>query len=204
MTMRVAETMTRGVFIVSPEETIQEAAMAMAGIDAGVLPISNGDRLVGMITDRDIAIRGVAEGKGPDTKVRDVMTTEIKYCFDDQEVDDVIRNMGEIQVRRLPVVDRDKRLVGILSLGDVAATASDGKAGEALSKISRPGGEHTQTGWLLESWPAQSGVIEGQFLSVCRRNQPDALSLGGDSIPPIADERYHEDGRYHEQAMRLE
>ncbi len=146
MTMRVAETMTRGVFIVSPEETIQEAAMAMAGIDAGVLPISNGDRLVGMITDRDIAIRGVAEGKGPDTKVRDVMTTEIKYCFDDQEVDDVIRNMGEIQVRRLPVVDRDKRLVGILSLGDVAATASDGKAGEALSKISRPGGEHTQTG----------------------------------------------------------
>ena len=144
--MKVAKTMTRGVFVVNPDETIQEAAMAMAGIDAGVLPVSNGDRLVGMITDRDIAIRGVAEGKGPNTRVRDVMTTEVRYCFDDEEIEDVIRNMGDIQVRRLPVVDRDKRLVGILSLGDIAATAGDGKAGEALSMISRPGGEHTQTG----------------------------------------------------------
>jgi CBS domain-containing protein len=138
--------MTRSVFIVNPEETIQEAAMAMAGIDAGVLPVANSDRLVGMITDRDIAIRCVAEGKGPNTKVRDVMTKEIRYCFDDQDVEDVIHNMGDIQVRRLPVVDRDKRLVGILSLGDIATTASNGKAGEALGKISRPGGEHTQTG----------------------------------------------------------
>ena len=144
--MRVADAMTRGVFIVNPDETIQEAAMAMAGIDAGVLPVGNSERLVGMITDRDIAIRGVAEGKGPNTKVRDVMTTEIKYCFDDEDVDDVTRNMGDIQVRRLPVVNREKRLVGILSLGDVAIAASNGKAGEALSKISRPGGEHTQTG----------------------------------------------------------
>jgi CBS domain-containing protein len=137
--------MTRGVFIADPEETIEEVAMVMAGIDAGVLPVGNNDRLVGMITDRDIAVRGVAEGKGPNTKVRDVMTTEIKYCFDDEDVEDVTRNMGDVQVRRLPVVNRDKRLVGILSLGDIAVTASDGKAGEALSMISRSAGARTQT-----------------------------------------------------------
>jgi CBS domain-containing protein len=144
--MKVAEAMTRGVYIADPEETIQEAAMAMAGIDTGVLPVGNDDRLVGMITDRDIAIRGVAEGKGPTTKVRDVMTTEIKYCFDDEDVEDVARNMGDIQVRRLPVVDRSKRLIGMLSLADIAVAASGGKAGEALAMISRPGGEHSQTG----------------------------------------------------------
>jgi CBS domain-containing protein len=134
--------MTRGVFIVSPEETIQEAALAMAGIDAGVLPVGDSDRLVGMVTDRDIAIRGVAEGKDPTAKVRDVMTTKIKYCFEDEEVEDVTRNMGDIQVRRLPVVNREKRLVGILSLGDVAVAADDAEAGEVLRMISRPGGEH--------------------------------------------------------------
>src|SRR6266704_3270088 len=144
--MKISSVMSRDVQLIKPDDTIRSAAALMKKIDAGLLPVTENDKLVGMITDRDIAIRGVAEGKGPDTKVRDVMTTEIKYCFDDQEVDDVIRNMGEIQVRRLPVHDRDKRLLGILSLGDVAATASDGKAGEALSKISRPGGEHTQTG----------------------------------------------------------
>src|SRR5438309_3284561 len=144
--VRVADVMTRSVFIVKPDETIQKAAMAMAGIDAGILPVANGDRLVGMITDRDIAVRGVAEGKGPDTKVFDVMTKDIRYCFDDQDIEDVIHNMGDIQVRRLPVVSRDKRLVGILSLADIAMTASNGEAGEALGKISRPGGDHTQTG----------------------------------------------------------
>jgi CBS domain-containing protein len=143
--MRVAEAMTRGVYIADPEETIQEAAMAMAGIDTGVLPVGNDDRLVGMITDRDIAIRGVAEGKGPHTKVRDVMTTEIKYCYADEELEEVTRNMGDLQVRRLPVVDRGKRLIGMLSLGDIAASGG-GKAGEALAMISRPGGEHSQTG----------------------------------------------------------
>jgi CBS domain-containing protein len=138
--------MTRDVYIASPDETIQQAAMAMAGIDAGALPVADNDRLIGMITDRDIAIRGVAEGKSPMTKVRDVMTTDVKYCFDDQNLEEVTLNMGVIQVRRLPVVDRDKRLVGILSLGDVAVVDGNGVAGEALSLVSRPGGEHTQTG----------------------------------------------------------
>jgi CBS domain-containing protein len=144
--MRVSEAMTRDVYVASPDETIQQAAIAMAGLDAGVLPVGDDDRLVGMVTDRDIAIRGVAGGKGPDARVGDVMTTDVKYCFDDQDIEDVTLNMGEIQVRRLPVLDRDKRLVGILSLGDVAVIGGDGAAGEALSLVSRPGGEHTQTG----------------------------------------------------------
>lgn len=144
--MRVSEAMTREVYVADPEETIQQAALAMAGIDVGALPVRDNDRLVGMITDRDIAVRGVAEGKGPGAKVRDVMTTDVKYCFEDEDVEDVTRNMGDIQVRRLPVVNRQKRLVGILSLGDVALTDGDGRAGNALRMISRPGGEHTQTG----------------------------------------------------------
>ena len=138
--------MTRGVYIANPEQTIQQAAIAMAGIDAGALPVANNDRLIGMITDRDIAVRGVAEGKSPNTPVRDVMTTDVKYCFDDQDIEEVTLNMGDIQVRRLPVVDRDKRLVGILSLGDVAVVDGNRSAGEALSRLSRPGGEHSQTG----------------------------------------------------------
>jgi len=138
--------MTRGVYIVNPEETIQQAAMAMASIDAGALPVANNDWLIGMITDRDIAVRGVAEGKSPNTPVRDVMTTDVKYCFDDQDIEEVTLNMGDIQVRGLPVVNRDKRLVGILSLGDVAIVDGNGSAGEALSRLSRPGGEHSHTG----------------------------------------------------------
>ncbi len=143
--MHVSETMTRDVQLARPEQTIQDAARAMAGIDAGALPVADGDRLIGMITDRDIAIRAIAAGKGPQTKVKEVMTSDVKYCVEDQDVEEVARNMGDIQVRRLPVVNRDKRLVGILSLGDIAFTA-DGKASEALSGISRPGGAHTQTG----------------------------------------------------------
>ncbi len=143
--MKVNEIMTRDVEIASPNETLEHAAKVMASLDAGVLPVGENDRLVGMITDRDIAVRGVARGKGPDAKVADVMTRDVKYCFEDQDVDEVCRNMGEIQVRRLPVINRDKRLVGILSLGDVAFGGGDG-IGPTLEQISQPGGQHTQTG----------------------------------------------------------
>ena len=118
----------------------------MAECDAGALPVGQDDRLVGMITDRDITVRGVAQGKGLDTKVRDVMTPDVKYCFEDEDLDHVARNMGEQQVRRLPVVNRDKRLVGILSLGDVAMGERPRLAGEAVAGVSRPGGAHSQTG----------------------------------------------------------
>jgi CBS domain-containing protein len=99
-----------------------------------------------MITDREIAIRDVAQGRGPDTPVREVMTADVKYCFEDEDTDQVARNMADQQVRRLPVVNRDKRLVGILSLGDLAVMQGGQPAGEALTGIPQPGGEHSQTG----------------------------------------------------------
>lgn len=141
--MKISDAMTRDVQLAKPDDTIQQAARMMASIEAGALPVSDNDRLVGMITDRDIAVRAVAEGKGPDCKVRDVMTNEIKYCFADQEIDEVSRNMGDIQVRRLPVVDRDKRLVGVISLGDIATGHDRSRAAEALGGISRQGGSHS-------------------------------------------------------------
>jgi len=144
--MKVSEAMTREVRIVSPEETVEQAAKTMASLDAGILPVGEKDQLIGMITDRDIAIRGIAKGKGPKAKVRDVMTGDVKYCFDDQEVEEVTHNMADIQVRRLPVLNHEKRLVGILSLADIATSGEGKGAGEALRGISRPGGEHTQAG----------------------------------------------------------
>jgi CBS domain-containing protein len=146
--MRVSEAMTRDVRVISPGQSIHDAALMMLEIDAGVLPVGENDRLVGMITDRDIAVRAVAYGKNPLTPVREAMSYEVKYCFDDEDTDDIARNMGDLQVRRLPVVNRDKRLVGILSLGDLATKESGRKAGEALSNIAQPGGEHTQTAEL--------------------------------------------------------
>ncbi|TIP28823.1 MAG: CBS domain-containing protein [Mesorhizobium sp.] len=143
--MKVGNCMTKNVQIANPEQSIREVAEIMGRLDAGVMPVGDHDRLVGMITDRDIAIRGVASGKGPDTKVRDVMSPEVKYCFDDEDVEHVLENMGDLQVRRLPVLNRDKRLVGIVSLSDLATKGEAAEAGEALSDISKPGGEHSQT-----------------------------------------------------------
>ena len=144
--MRVSEAMTRDVRVTLPEQTIQDAAKMMGDMDAGVLPVREGDRLVGMITDRDIAVRAVALGKGPQTPVREVMSPEVMYCFEDDDTDAVARNMADIKVRRLPVVNRDKRLVGIIALGDLAVVEGPRAAGEAVSGISRPGGVHSQTG----------------------------------------------------------
>ena len=143
--MKVSEAMTPEVRLVRPDQTIRAAARLMSDMDIGALPVQENDRLVGMITDRDIAVRGVAEGLGPDAQVSEVMTLDVKYCFDDQSIDEVTRNMGNIQVRRLPVVNRDKRLVGILSLGDVACEDSlSDEAAVALSGVSQPGGSHSQ------------------------------------------------------------
>ena len=141
--MKISEVMTRDVRIASPDDTLADAARVMAALDCGVLPVSNSERLIGMITDRDIAIRGVAEGLGTDATVADVMTDDVKYCFEDDDCDDVARNMGEIQLRRLPVVSRDKRLVGIVSIGDLAVTMEEDEEesiGESLAAISRPTG----------------------------------------------------------------
>ena len=141
--MKIAETMTSDVQLADPNQTIQQAAKYMADCDCGILPVGENDRLIGMITDRDIAIRAVACGKGPDTPIREVMSQEVCYCYEDQEHDEVAANMAEIKVRRLPVVDRNKRLVGIVSLSDIAVVDTD--AAEALCGITEPGGEHSQS-----------------------------------------------------------
>ena len=143
--MKVDAAMTPEVRLVKPDQTIREAAQLMAEIDAGAIPVTENDRLVGMITDRDIAVRAVAQGKSPDTRIRDVMSTGILYCFDDQELDDVARNMGKNQVRRLPVINRDKRLVGILALGDLASNEDAKAVGRTVSQVSEHGGKHSQT-----------------------------------------------------------
>jgi CBS domain-containing protein len=144
--MKVSEVITRDVHLIEPTQSIREAARLMVELDAGIMPVREGDRLVGMVTDRDITVRAVTEGKGPDTPVREVMTDDVKYCYEDDDTDDVARNMADIQVRRLPVLTRDKRLVGIISLGDMAVSDKAGKAGEAVAGISQPGGQHSQTG----------------------------------------------------------
>ena len=140
--MRVSDAMTREVRVASPGQSIREVAKIMAEIDAGAMPVGDNDRLVGMITDRDIAIRAVAEGKGPDTPVREVMSTEtVLYCYEDEELDHVAKNMSQQQVRRLPVVNRDKRLVGIVSLGNIAQ-AETKAASKAVKGVTKPGGQH--------------------------------------------------------------
>jgi CBS domain-containing protein len=143
--MKVNECMTTEVLLIGPAQTICEAAQLMADADTGALPVADNDRLVGVITDRDIAVRAVAEDLPPDTPVREVMSQEVLYCYDDEETDDVAKNMSENQIRRLPVVNRDKRLVGIISLGDLSQSVEPHTAGEVIAGISRPGGAHSQT-----------------------------------------------------------
>jgi CBS domain-containing protein len=144
--MKVSEVMTQDVRLIEPTQTLRDAAQLMAELDAGILPVREGDRLVGMITDRDIAVRAVAQGRGPDTPIREAMTDEVLYCFEDDDTAKVERNMADIKVRRLPVLNRDKRLVGIVSLGDLAVKDKAVKVGAAMAGISQPGGQHSQTG----------------------------------------------------------
>jgi len=138
--VKVAEVMTRDIQLANPDQTVREAARMMSEEDVGALPVAENDRLVGMITDRDIAIRAVAEGKGPDAKIRQVMTDQVKYCFEDEDLDQVSKNMANIQMRRLPVMNREKRLVGIVSLADLATAKRAGtQAQQALRGVSQPG-----------------------------------------------------------------
>jgi len=142
--MLVCEAMTTDVEIVHPRQSIREAAHLMAQLDIGVLPVADGDHLVGMITDRDIAVRAVASGALPQARVGEFMTPEVKYCYADDDLDEVLDNMADLKVRRLPVLNDDKRLVGILSLSDAAQDYRPKMAGQTLSRITRPGGQHTQ------------------------------------------------------------
>jgi CBS domain-containing protein len=142
--MKVSEVMTRDVQTIRPDQPVQEAASFMLSNDAGSIPVTDGDRLIGMITDRDIAVRGIAKGYGPDTPVRELMTDDLVIVRIDDTVEDAASKMSDAQVRRLPVIDRDERLCGIVSLGDLSREADDDCAERALEGVSQPGGEHRQ------------------------------------------------------------
>jgi len=135
--MKVSELMTPEVEVIRPEDTLHTAAQMMADLDVGALPVGEKDRLVGMISDRDITVRAVANGRDPDkTLVRDAMSEQIRYCFEDDDTAEVANKMGQWQIRRLPVLNRDKRLVGIVSLGDLAIGGAAEEGKEALKEIS--------------------------------------------------------------------
>jgi len=142
--MRVSEVMTRDVQTVRADQPVQDAASFMLSSDSGSIPVMDGDRLIGMITDRDIAVRGIAKGHGPDTPVRDLMTNDLVVVRADDSIEDAASKMSEAQVRRLAVIDENQRLCGIVSLGDLSREADDRCATEALEGVSEPGGQHQQ------------------------------------------------------------
>ena len=143
--MKISECMTRDVELASPDMSLRDAARLMARCDSGALPVGENDRLVGMITDRDIAIRAVAEGRGPEARVRDAMSQDVRWCYEDDDADEALQMMGEQQIRRLPVLSHEKRLVGIVSIGDLSSGAQPQQTARALGEISRQGGQHCQT-----------------------------------------------------------
>jgi CBS domain-containing protein len=138
--VQVKEIMTSEVELIHPETPIAEAAEIMKGYDVGALPVCDGDKLVGMLTDRDIIVRATADGFHPETvQTGEVMTSNVVYAFEDQDVSEASKIMEEKQIRRLPILNRDRRLVGVLSLGDIAlATENKELAGEALKEVSEP------------------------------------------------------------------
>jgi CBS domain-containing protein len=138
--MQIREIMTREPVVIGPDMVLKEAAERMRDLDSGIMPVGQNDRLVGMLTDRDITIRATAAGKDPNqTRVEEVMTPDVVYCFDDDDTVAAANIMEEHQLRRLIVLNRDKRLVGILSLGDLAVHAADDRlAGEVAEAVSEP------------------------------------------------------------------
>jgi CBS domain-containing protein len=142
--MKVSEVMTRDVQTVRPDQSVQDAASFMLSADAGSIPVTENGRLMGMITDRDIAVRGIAKGYGPDTPVRELMTDDVICARDDDDIEDIASKMSEAQVRRLPVIDDQERLCGIVSLGDLSRDADEESATEAFEGVTEPGGQHQQ------------------------------------------------------------
>ena len=142
--MKISDVMTRDVQTVRPDQPVQDAANFMLSADAGSIPVTEGDRLIGMITDRDIAVRGIAKGYGPDTLVRELMTDDLIVVRVDDDIEEAATRMSEAQVRRLPVIDSDERLCGIVSLADLSRETDSETASQALEGVSQPGGQHQQ------------------------------------------------------------
>jgi CBS domain-containing protein len=136
---RISEVMSSDVQTISPDATIEEAAQEMRDGDFGLLPVGDEEQLLGVITDRDIAVRAVAEGRGPSTPVREIMSEDVIWAHEDDSIEEAAEIMSDNQIRRLPVVNAEQRLVGIVSLGDFAVDASDiGPVADALTEISNP------------------------------------------------------------------
>lgn len=160
--MQVSDVMTRGVRTLQPEDTVIMAAQAMEEMDIGVIPVCDEDGLVGILTDRDIAVRVVAQGLTPqDTTLEQVMTTSPYSCFEDQSIEEVLEEMREAQIRRVPVVNQQEQVIGMLSLGDVAVRADEIEAGETLASISEPA-EPVRSGQSQSSSAAGGGPASGE------------------------------------------
>jgi CBS domain-containing protein len=142
--MKISEVMTTDVETVSSEQTAREAASFMLRADTGSIPVCEGGKVIGMVTDRDIAVRAIAEGRGPDTPISELMSDGIVCAHEDEDVQSVAKRMSDEQVRRMPVLDSDENLVGIVSLGDLSRETSGEAAHQALEGISAPGGQHQQ------------------------------------------------------------
>ena len=139
--MKLKEIMTQDVEVIHPDDSLQTAAQKMRERDIGFLPVCDGDRLIGAVTDRDIVVRVIAEGRDPMTMMgRNLVTAPVIYCFEDQDVDEAARIMQENQIRRLAILNRDKRLAGVVSLGDVARNRPPDRSGEVLQSVSEPDG----------------------------------------------------------------
>lgn len=137
--MLVRECMATDVWALTPDNTLQSAAQIMADIDADFLPVVDHDRLVGVITDRDIVIRGVAAGRPPDASIRDVMSDTVKHCFDDDDIDDVLATIGDVRLHRLAVINHEMRLIGVISISDCGETQHPADPpGEAGSLSEQP------------------------------------------------------------------
>jgi CBS domain-containing protein len=184
--MLVREVMTCGVEVVHPDTTLEEAAAKMELFDIGLLPVYADDQLLGTLTDRDITVRSVALGQDPtEDRVRDVMSREVVHCFEDQEVDEAARLMQDKQIRRLPVLSRDKRLVGIISLGDLAEIVDEKLAGETLGQVSEPIGPHTGKQPTAHAQPVDP---EAHALQTVAREQPGSQQRRlQDVLPDIKD-----------------
>ncbi len=142
--MNIRELMTSDVQTVAPTDTVQQAASFMLSADTGSIPVCDGDKIVGMITDRDIAVRGTAKGLGPDCSVSDLMSDDVICASASDDVQSIARQMADRQVRRMPVIDENEKLVGMISLGDLSRGDKDHAASQALEGVSAKGGQHQQ------------------------------------------------------------
>jgi CBS domain-containing protein len=158
----VADVMTRGVRTMTPSDTVVRAAQAMDELNVGVIPVCDGPKLVGMVTDRDIVVRGVAQEADPKTlKLADVMSTNVRCAKEDDDIDQVLSEMADTQIRRMPVVDARQQLVGIVTLGDIAAKDVDDDVALSLGDISTPA-EPDRSGQSQASGAAGGGAASGQ------------------------------------------